>query len=122
MVTSDLAVNYITLFPDRNIDNFLVCNKSNVLSVMNTQGQTIKTFNNGKESCDFICACLSPKGDWIYAVAEDKTLYAFNLTSGKVEQTLTDVSEGEPIGITHHPHQNLVATFSDDGLLKIWKP
>ena len=119
--TSDLTINSMSLFPDKNQDNFLVCNKSNILSVMNVQGQTIKTFSNGKENCNFICACLSSKGEWIYAICEDKTLYAFNMTSGKLEKSL-EVSEGEPIGITHHPHQNLVATFSDDGLLKIWKP
>lgn len=118
--TSEVAIHSLHVFP-KNTDTFLVCNKSNTLSIMNIQGQTLKTFSHGKEGVDFVCATLSPKGDWIYALAEDKNLYAFSLASGRVEKTL-ETHEKDVIGITHHPHQNIIATFSDDGLLKIWKP
>lgn len=48
-------------------------------------------------------------------------VYIFDGVSAQLENVL-QVSEKEVIGVCHHPHRNLLATITDDGELKLWKP
>lgn len=142
--TIEIAVNAIHLMPagdSKGPDHFLICTRSNTLSIMNLSGQVkilfstnpvlldssyfyqiVKTFTNAvAEGGDFITCVLSPRAEFIYAVGEDRKLYCFNAFTCKMEQ-LIELGEKMVIGIAHHPKRNMIATYSEDGLVKLWRP
>ena len=47
-------------------------------------------------------------------------MYEFDVKEGKLAHLLK-VHEKGPIGVTIHPHRNLLATWSDEGVLKLWR-
>lgn len=121
-LAAETPINQIFLMP-RNHEQIIVVPRSDTIYIMNTQGQVIRSFTSGKkEQGEFICSTVSPKGEWLYAVTEDRTLYCFSLTSGQIEHIIPQVHEREVIGLHHHPHRNMVVSHADDGLVKMWIP
>mmetsp|Transcript_20695 Transcript_20695/g.36281 ORF Transcript_20695/g.36281 Transcript_20695/m.36281 type:complete len:526 (-) Transcript_20695:30-1607(-) len=122
----DYSVNCALVAPkipgySEHEDLIFVCTRTNTILLMNLAGQVLKSFCSGKrDKGDFVAMTTSPKGEWLYGVAEDNTLYCFSAASGSLEQTLK-VAEKEVIGVAHHPSRNVVAAFSGDGSMVFMK-
>eukprot|EP00658_Telonema_sp_P-2_P054617 TRINITY_DN4344_c0_g1_i4.p1 TRINITY_DN4344_c0_g1~~TRINITY_DN4344_c0_g1_i4.p1 ORF type:complete len:534 (-),score=154.11 TRINITY_DN4344_c0_g1_i4:158-1759(-) len=118
----EVPVNSIMMHP-KNAEQIMICNRSDSVYLMTLQGKMVQELSSGKkEGGDFVDATITPQGNFLYAVAEDQTMYCFALPSGRLEHMLNNVHSKAVTGLSHHPHRNLVATFSEEGLLKLWKP
>ena len=118
--SSEASVSSIHFYP-QNPDQLIVCNRSSTVFIMTLHGHVVKSFQSGKrEGGDFLASWVSPRGEWIYCLGEDSILYSFSTATGKLEN-LMQVADKGPIGLCQHPHRNLVATFADEGALKLWK-
>ena len=80
----------------------------------------IKKFENPDKK-DFVKCLISPKGAWVYGLTQDGYLLCYDYHTGDLKNKL-QVDEVEPSGLAHHPHRNLIATFTQGALIKIWKP
>ncbi|KAI9141881.1 WD40 repeat-containing protein SMU1-like protein [Paraphysoderma sedebokerense] len=108
-----------------NPDQFLVCDKSSVVRLMNMRGQIVRSYTQNSEAptsklSDLISAIFSPKHEFIYALSENGELHCWRQQSG-IEVTVKTHESGEVIGFSHHPFSNIVATWADDGQLLLWK-
>jgi WD40 repeat-containing protein SMU1 len=100
---------------------FFVCTSSNHMMLMNLTGQVVKSFSSGKrEKGDFVQMITSPKGEYLYGIGEDQTLYSFSVATGELEGALK-LAEKEIIGLTHHPSRNILAYISAEGTLVFLK-
>lgn len=117
---SELSVNKVCFLPS-NPEHLVVCNRSPHVYVMSLTGNVVQTLSSGKrEGGDFVSCTVSAQGGWVHCVGEDSQLYCFDVQEGKL-QNLLKAHEKDVIGVAVHPHRNLVATWADEGTLKLWR-
>ena len=79
-----------------------------------------------------MCAALSFSGRLLYAVSEDGSLFAFSTASGALEFESSGAKAmlrggAAPgavrvAGVAHHPFRSELASYGDDGVLRVWRP
>ena len=86
-----------------------------------------------------MAAALSPQGRWAYCAAEDGRVFCFDLTheeGAKLEHSFyaandpnapnasgkQRLAKHQILGLAHHPHRGLLASYADDGHLRLWTP
>ncbi|KAI8920364.1 WD40 repeat-containing protein SMU1-like protein [Powellomyces hirtus] len=123
----------ICLLP-RALDRFVLCNKSPYAYVMNLKGQVVKSMTAAPPppaagggaaksiaGIDLVAVTTSPKAEYTYCANEGNVLHAFHTESGKL-MTSFKAAEAEIIGLAHHPFSNVLAVYSEDGVVSLWKP
>eukprot|EP01068_Selenidium_serpulae_P008123 Selendium_serpulae@DN4899_c0_g1_i3.p1 len=121
--TAAPAINSVFLASKSSGDIIYVCPTTSVLYLMNLSGHVLKTFYSGKEQGgEFVAACKSTRGEWLYCAGADNTMYCFSNATGKLENVVTSLHEKDVMGLTHHPHFSIVASWGFDGVLNLLKP
>lgn len=135
LAIKDTTVHTLQLMPN-NAEQIFVAMKSPQAYIMTLHGQMVRSFSSGKlTGGDFTCATVSPQGKWLYCMGEDGIMYIFEVKTGQLENVLqvSGATNGslevsisntpkDVVNIVHHPHRNLIATVSDKGVVKLWKP
>ncbi|KAI8052409.1 protein SMU-1 [Syncephalis plumigaleata] len=113
------SISAMTVLKDDN--NVIISNRSMTVSQLSLMGKVTRRFMVDEHQQHLAMDCLlSPQGTILYVLCEDGHLYCFNVTTGECLRTLK-VTEGEPIGMTHHPQANILAVFADNGEITLWK-
>jgi WD40 repeat-containing protein SMU1 len=113
----ELSVNNIVVNP-KNPDQIFVCNRSNTLYLMTSNGLVVKSFSTQKDK-QIVYSTVSYDGEWLYIVDEDNILYSFGVEAN-VMRNMFNIHEKDVIGITHHPNMSMVVSYALDGKLNIY--
>lgn len=102
---------------------FIVCTRSNTAYSMTADGAVARTWSSGRgdEEANFVAATVSPRGAFLFCLGGDGNVYCFNVAEGRLDHLLKAHAPGVAIGLAHHPHRNILASFADEAELKLWK-
>uniref|UniRef100_A0A7S0VM30 WD40 repeat-containing protein SMU1 n=1 Tax=Polytomella parva TaxID=51329 RepID=A0A7S0VM30_9CHLO len=130
---ADVAI--LRAIPLPGSGQILVAGRSSTAFLMTPQGQVVRSFVSGQkgDGSEFLGLAVSPRAEYAFCLAADGTVCCFSVKSGALEHVIQahrvkggagggDGGEGNAIGLVQHPLRNLLATFADDGPLRIWKP
>lgn len=116
---TETACNNVLLLP-RASDRVVCCNRTSKMYMVTLVGDVVATFDANDDTQRFVSAVLSPRGKYLYGLTEANVLHCFNVAEVKVV-AVVKVPEPDGIGVAHHPHMNLTASFNGTGVLRLWR-
>lgn len=114
------SVVSLSAFP-KAPERVLVCTRSPTCYLLQMPRLGTTVTMNASRAPELVAAVASPRGSYVYCLASDGSLYAFQASSGEATQKITAHST-EVLGLCHHPQANLLATFASDGEMKLFTP
>lgn len=102
-------------------DTIVVATRAHTILCFSVAGKLEKTYTLPTEGGCIVDVCLSRMSLWLYALTDDGRLHVVNLKTGSVETSIV-AHEQEPLGCAMHPHRNTLATWAEDGVIKLWRP
>ncbi|KAF0687644.1 Aste57867_20628 [Aphanomyces stellatus] len=103
----------------------LLVTRSKAMYLLSWQGEFEKTtyadpYGDIEPKGEFVAAATSPQGKYLYGLTDKGFVLVFKMETGVLEHAM-QVSTGTVYGIAHHPHRNVLATFGNDGYVRVWK-
>jgi WD40 repeat-containing protein SMU1 len=74
----------------------------------------------GVPQTDYMAVALSPQAEIVYCLAENSQVHCFHSDTAKVIKSIP-VADSEVIGMVSHPFSNVLAIFTVDGRVLLWK-
>eukprot|EP01086_Lenisia_limosa_P006794 TRINITY_DN25920_c0_g1_i1.p1 TRINITY_DN25920_c0_g1~~TRINITY_DN25920_c0_g1_i1.p1 ORF type:complete len:517 (+),score=124.55 TRINITY_DN25920_c0_g1_i1:90-1640(+) len=119
---TDVTVLSVHTIPN-NPNVIFVATQTNKCYLFNLQGKVIRTYELDNDTIQFVSCLPSPRGGFIYGYGDDGYIYCFKIDdSSMVRRLHSRDAEEESIGIAVHPSAAVIASFANNGLLKLWSP
>lgn len=131
----------------RDPGHFAALSKAGKVYLLTYAAEPVREFAAGKAgtSDEWVACTASARGKYLYCFGASRQATALELASGTVaaawkvrcaalpwrskggERRLSvrcparqTHDKGEPLGLVHHPHRNMVASFTSSGKLRVW--
>lgn len=109
--------------------SFILVSLSSKAFLVNYDGVVHRVYERndgplGSDSSVFVAAAVSPSNKLLFCATQDGTCVCFSVESGEQVQSFDLDIEKEVTGLLHHPHQSILASYSNrgtKGLIKLWE-
>ena len=120
---ANVSVIFVAYLPG-HANHLLVCSRSPTLQVRTTSGTFVRAITPGhsvgKDKGHLLACCVSAQGNFAHCVADDGSMYSYDLREGHLEHELK-AHDKPTLGVCIHPYRNIVATLSLDNTIRLWR-